>query len=89
MTEPLKLRLPSKKDWTWVLALILIGGGLGFALNYLSPVGINLTIALDLDSPPAPASASPAPGSPAPGSPAPDAAKTPDPAAAPMQRSQI
>jgi hypothetical protein len=70
MSEGTALRLPSKKDWAWALGLLIVGAALGFTLNALSPVGINLRIALDLDSPPpasdvpqaAPGAAAGAPG---------------------------
>ncbi|MGH7442421.1 MAG: hypothetical protein ACREKE_07095 [bacterium] len=57
MPSPFKFGLPSKKDWAWVVALVLIGGALGFAMNAVSGVGINLRIALNLDAPPAGAAA--------------------------------
>lgn len=70
MSESPHLGLPTKKDWIWVLGLIVLGGALGFGLNALSPVGINLSIALDLDNPPPAPAASPTPAaSPAAGSP--------------------
>ena len=55
MLKSFKFRLPSKKDWAWVLALIVLGAALGFGVNALADpgVGINLQIALDLNPPPA------------------------------------
>lgn len=40
--------LPTKKDWAWVLGLVLAGCLLGLLINTASPKGINLRIALGI-----------------------------------------
>ena len=61
MASSHRFRLPSGKDWAWLLALIIGGGLLGYCLNAVSfdhyqrtgsqPQGINLRSALELDDP--------------------------------------
>ena len=58
MTPTLQWRRPGWRTLAWSLALVVIGAALGLGLNTVSPVGINLHIALGLDDAP---SASPAP----------------------------
>jgi hypothetical protein len=40
-----KPSLPSRRDWAWLLALVLIGSAAGLLSNTLNPRGINLSIA--------------------------------------------
>jgi hypothetical protein len=52
MTPTLQWRRPGWRTLAWSLTLVLIGAALGFGLNAVSPVGINLHIALGLDDAP-------------------------------------
>jgi hypothetical protein len=60
MPPSLRLRRFGLRSLGWALGLVLAGALLGLGLNNVSPVGINLHIALGLDEPPTPAA--PAPG---------------------------
>lgn len=45
-----KPSLPTNRDWAILGLLLLLGSALGFAVNALSPHGINLGLALGLGS---------------------------------------
>lgn len=45
-----KPSLPGRRDWAILGLLLLLGSGLGFIVNALSPHGINVGLALGLGS---------------------------------------
>ena len=57
MNPTLRLRRPGLRSFAWALGIVIVGALLGLGLNTVSPVGINLHIALGLDEPAAPAAA--------------------------------
>ncbi|HTB35239.1 MAG TPA: hypothetical protein VNZ54_00780 [bacterium] len=55
MTPSYQYRRPGLRSLGWALAMVIGGALLGLGLNHVSSVGINMTIALGLDEPSAPA----------------------------------
>jgi Na+/H+-dicarboxylate symporter len=49
MNSSVQFRRPGWRSLGWALAMVLLGAAIGFGLNHVSRVGINMTIALDLD----------------------------------------
>jgi hypothetical protein len=62
MTPAIQYRFPRWRSLGWALAMVIGGALLGLGLNDVSGVGINMTIALGLDQPPAPSNPSTTPG---------------------------
>ena len=55
MAPNIQFRRPGWRSLVWALAMVLWGALMGLGLNHVSSVGINMTIALGLDQPSAPA----------------------------------
>jgi hypothetical protein len=53
MSPSFRYRRPGWRSLGWALVMVLLGAALGLGLNRVSSVGINMTIALGLDQPPA------------------------------------